>query len=84
MRRGERPVAGVYRPTSIGPFGGSATGGTNRTRVVPVPWIDCEDCAWRHYPSIIKGRWHIATTCVNCGAALAVPADPRFSPDRVA
>jgi hypothetical protein len=44
--------------------------GTNTKRTVPAPWIDCDDCARRHYPSTLGGRWHIATTCLSCGAAL--------------
>jgi len=45
-------------------------GGTNTKRAIPKPWVDCEACARRHYPSTISGRWHIATTCLSCGAAL--------------
>ena len=44
--------------------------GTNTRRTIPTPWIDCEACARRHYPSTIGGRWHIATACLSCGAAL--------------
>lgn len=62
------PQTGDQRPTEIGAF----TPGS-RTRVIPVPWIDCERCAWRHYPSTNGGRWHIATACASCGAALSVP-----------
>jgi len=61
------------RPTAIGSFN-APEGETNRTRTIPVPWIDCEACAWRHFPSTTKGRWHIATTCTNCGAELTLPA----------
>jgi hypothetical protein len=39
-------------------------------RTIPSPWADCEACGRRHYPSTIGGRWHIATTCVSCGAEL--------------
>jgi hypothetical protein len=44
--------------------------GTNTKRIVPAPWIDCADCARRHYPDVLGGRWYIATTCLSCGAAL--------------
>ena len=44
--------------------------GTNAKRTIPPPWVDCEACARRYYPSTIAGRWHIATTCLSCGAAL--------------
>ena len=44
--------------------------GTNTKRTVPAPWIDCDDCARRHYPDTLGGRWYIATTCLSCGAAL--------------
>ncbi len=67
-----KPTPGV-RPTEIGAFSAPA-GETNRTRTIPVPWIDCDACAWRHFPSTTKGRWHIATTCSNCGAGLTFPA----------
>ena len=60
------------RPTAIGPFS-APHGTTNRTRTIPVPWIDCAICKWRHYPSTSKGRWHIATTCSNCGGELTIP-----------
>lgn len=64
--------AGAIRPTAIGPFS-APPGTTNRTRTIPVPWVDCSTCSWRHYPSTSGGRWHIATTCANCGAALTIP-----------
>jgi hypothetical protein len=44
--------------------------GTYVRRAVPAPWVDCDACDRRHYPSTIGGRWHIATTCLSCGAAL--------------
>lgn len=66
------PQTGGQRPTEIGAFSVAPTPGS-RTRVIPVPWIDCEQCAWRHYPSTNGGRWHIATACASCGAALSVP-----------
>lgn len=65
------PPGGI-RPTPIGPFK-AALGSTNRTRTIPVPWIDCVACAWRHYPNTANGRWHIATSCANCGAPLDLP-----------
>ncbi len=66
---GEAAESGGDRPTRLGPFS-LAQPGTSRSRVVPVPWIDCSVCSWRHYPSTAGGRWHIATTCVSCGAPL--------------
>lgn len=70
-----RPPTGDQRPTEIGPYSGTASPG-NRARIIPVPWIDCSQCAWRHYPSTNLGRWHIATTCASCGAALTHPGIP--------
>jgi hypothetical protein len=65
------------RPTAIGAFN-AREGSSHRARIIPVPWIDCTACAWRHYPSTTGGRWHIATHCANCGAPLEIPeaADP--------
>jgi hypothetical protein len=57
--------ASGQRRTVIGPFSG-AQPGTSRTRPIPVPWIDCVECGWRHYPSATGGAWHIATVCVSC------------------
>ena len=71
----DTPATSGVRPTVIGPFSAPA-GATNRTRTIPVPWVDCETCSWRHYPSTTDGRWHIATTCLNCGADLTIPALP--------
>lgn len=65
----ERPFAPGQRPTEIGPFR-AAQAGTTRTRTIPVPWIDCARCGWRHYPSATGGTWHIATACVSCGQSL--------------
>ena len=72
MKSDDRPRSDSVRPTAIGPFNGRV-GETNRTRTIPVPWIDCEACKLRHYPSTTKGRWFIAATCMGCGAELAVP-----------
>jgi hypothetical protein len=67
--------ASSERPTKIGPF--NAKDATGAQRIVPAPWVDCQQCNRRHYPSTIGGRWHIATSCLSCGAALAVgPAAP--------
>jgi len=57
------------RETSIGVYNLSQPG-TAAKRVVPAPWIDCDGCGWRHYPSTSAGRWQIATACASCGAAL--------------
>jgi hypothetical protein len=65
-------AAGGMRPTAVGPFS-APQGSTNRTRVIPVPWVDCATCGWRHYPSTSGGRWHIATACANCGGELSIP-----------
>jgi hypothetical protein len=73
-----RPEPGAVRLTAIGPFSAPA-GATNRTRTIPVPWIDCETCSWRHFPSTSNGRWHIATTCANCGGELTIPVVPSGS-----
>jgi hypothetical protein len=56
------------RLTTIGPF---STKVGNAQRIVPVPWLDCDSCGRRHYPSTLSGRWHIATACMSCGTALA-------------
>jgi hypothetical protein len=64
------PASGQRR-TVIGPFSG-AQPGTSRARPIPVPWIDCVGCGWRHYPSTAGGAWHIATVCVSCGKPLPV------------
>ncbi len=74
MTNSDRVAKGGVRPTTIGPFNGRV-GETNRTRTIPVPWIDCDACALRHYPSTTKGRWHIATKCMSCGAELTIPGD---------
>lgn len=71
----DRPDPSGVRPTKIGQFNARA-GETNRTRTIPVPWIDCDACSLRHYPSTTKGRWHIATVCKGCGAELAIPESP--------
>lgn len=83
MKQSDRPVKGDVRPTSVGPFN-APVGATNRTRTIPVPWVDCDACTWRHFPSTSNGRWHIATTCMNCGAELTIPAvaDPEPSAAR--
>ena len=65
----QRPFAPDERPTTIGPYS-TAQPGTSRKRTVPAPWIDCERCAWRHYPSVSGGSWHLVTACVSCGAPL--------------
>ncbi len=57
------------RPTRVGTYSVTQPGTTTK-RVIPAPWIDCEHCKWRHYPSTSRGRWHIATLCVSCGGAL--------------
>jgi hypothetical protein len=49
---------------------GERTPATSGKRTVPAPWVDCEACARRHYPSTIAGRWHIPLACLSCGAAL--------------
>ncbi len=72
----KRPTGAAQRPTTIGPFSG-AQSGSNRTRRVPAPWIDCALCAWRHYPSASGGTWYIATACVSCGAPLVPVAAPQ-------
>ena len=66
-------TSGDPRPTPIGPFNVVAPG-TDRIRRVPVPWIDCPACGWRHYPTADAGRWHIATRCEGCGAEIGVGA----------
>ena len=48
--------------------------GTAARRAVPVPWVDCTACSWRHYPSTDVGLWYIATTCVACGADMETQA----------
>jgi hypothetical protein len=68
MSSADDPVSGQRR-TVIGPFSG-AQPGTSRARTIPVPWIDCVECGWRHYPSATGGAWHIATVCVSCGKPL--------------
>jgi hypothetical protein len=76
-----RPVANIRLPASgprltpIGRFNVTEPG-TVRKRAVPVPWVDCAACAWRHYPSTDLGLWYIATTCVSCGAELEAPERP--------
>jgi hypothetical protein len=65
----DRSQATEERLTMLGGFNVKVPG-TNARRTVPAPWIDCDQCGWRHYPSITGGRWHIATTCVSCSAAL--------------
>jgi hypothetical protein len=59
------------RLTDVGGFSTKVTG-TNARRTVPAPWVDCESCARRHYPSTTAGRWYIATNCLSCGALLPV------------
>jgi hypothetical protein len=77
MTQHEPAAPGGLRPTTIGPFNGRQ-GETNRTRTIPVPWIDCTKCSLRHYPSTTKGRWFMATACMGCGTELTIPveADP--------
>ena len=70
----EKPFTPGQRRTAIGPFSG-AQHGARRARPIPVPWIDCANCGWRHYPSTAGGVWHIATACVSCGDALPGIAD---------
>ena len=42
---------------------------------VPVPWIDCGRCGWRHYPQSKVGGWSVtATVCTACGATLPLGA----------
>ncbi len=67
-RLGHTPV-GNDRLTEIGAVNVKVEG-TNTKRTIPVPWVDCDACARRHYPSTISGRWHIATTCLSCGLPL--------------
>jgi hypothetical protein len=69
MSSSEPPFAPGERPTEIGPFSGAQVG-AGRPRPIPVPWIDCVECGWRHYPSTTGGAWHIATSCVSCGEPL--------------
>ena len=57
------------RLTTLG-AGSVKVEGTNVRRTIPTPWVDCDACARRHYPSTISGRWHIATECGSCGAPL--------------
>jgi hypothetical protein len=71
----ERVSADGPRRTPIGAFN-VARPGTASRREIPVPWIDCTVCSWRHYPSTDLGLWHIATTCVSCGADLETPKAP--------
>jgi hypothetical protein len=59
----------VDRPTRLGTYSVTQPG-TTAKRVIPVPWIDCATCKWRHYPSTSGGRWHIATRCVSCGGVI--------------
>ncbi len=64
-------TSGDPRPTTIGPFN-TTEPGRDRKRSVPVPWIDCPACGWRHYPAADGGRWHIATKCEGCNADLGL------------
>jgi hypothetical protein len=57
------------RLTNVGP-GNVKVDGTNAKRTIPTPWVDCEACARRHYPSTLGGRWHVATMCLSCGSPL--------------
>jgi hypothetical protein len=66
---GDRMLVRNERLTTIGAVNVKIDG-TSKRRAIPTPWIDCEDCGRRHYPSTIGGRWHIATTCLSCGIAL--------------
>jgi hypothetical protein len=63
------PPVSNERLTDIGAVNVKVAG-TNVKRAVPAPWIDCENCARRHYPSTTRGRWYIATTCLSCGQPL--------------
>jgi hypothetical protein len=67
--------ADARRRTTIGAFNVSQPG-TAARRAVPVPWVDCAACSWRHYPSTDLGLWYIATTCVACGADLETQQAP--------
>jgi hypothetical protein len=77
-----RSPSGVRR-TAIGAFNVSQPGRTG-ARTIPVPWIDCNACSWRHYPGTTRGLWHIATTCVACGAELESAAAAGSQPQPVA
>ena len=66
MTASEKAHEGDDRPTRVGAYSVTQPG-TTRKRVIPPPWIDCDNCHWRHYPSTSGGRWHIATRCVSCG-----------------
>ncbi len=46
------------------------TGGRNKPRVIPAPWLDCDRCGWRHYPSRTQDSWRLVTVCESCGALL--------------
>ena len=50
----------------------------NKPRLVPAPWLDCESCGWRHYPSQMRGGkgWALAPVCTSCGAELVPRLDP--------
>ena len=54
----------------VHPGGRSMSPPQNRAREIPSPWIDCEACGQRHYPSTTRGLWYIATSCVSCGTTL--------------
>ena len=66
---GDRTPVTNERLTEVG-AGGVRVEGTNAKRTIPTPWVDCDVCDRRHYPSTIAGRWHIATDCLSCGAVL--------------
>src|ERR1051326_7013280 len=63
------PPTGGQRPLKV-EFYNDMLPGSSKRRTIPAPWIDCQGCAWRHYPSTNRGRWYIATICVSCGAVL--------------
>jgi len=50
----------------------------NKPRLVPAPWLDCERCGWRHYPSQMRGGrgWALALVCTSCGTELVPRPDP--------
>lgn len=49
-------------------------------RVIPAPWVDCDNCGWRHYPDTsVRAGAQIPTTCASCSHALTAPDDSTVS-----
>jgi len=46
------------------------TGARNKPPVIPAPWLDCDRCGWRHYPSRTQDSWRLVTVCESCGKLL--------------